>query len=84
MGGVVGSVTGRRQPGQPGIGKGLTKSATSPLMRVNVPSSPDLAAVMASSMHRATNGMCSSVSPRVVTEEVPSRMPDGSNGLRVS
>ena len=42
------------------------------------------AARTAWSIHSASCGMCSSVSPRVVMPAVPSRRPDGSNGVRVS
>ena len=39
---------------------------------------------MASSIQAASCGMCSSVRPLVVIAGVPRRMPDGSNGRRVS
>ncbi len=47
-------------------------------------SSSFAAAVIASSIQAAIWPMCPSVSPRVVIAGVPMRMPEGSNGLRVS
>ena len=69
---------------QPGIGNPASRSRTSPAIRFSVASSSLAAAAIASSSHAAISGMCYSPRPRVVIAGVPSRMPDGSNGLRGS
>jgi hypothetical protein len=69
---------------KPGMGNPASRSRTWPAIRSMTASSCLIADLIASSIQAATWGICCSVSPRVVIDEVPTLSPEGSNGLRVS
>jgi hypothetical protein len=68
----------------PGAGNWVASSATSAAIRSRVASSLAFTAWTPSSIQRPISSISPGPTPRLVTEGVPSRMPEGLNGLRGS
>src|SRR5262249_49442201 len=72
----------RAQISKPGAGNFAHSSRTSPAIRAC--SAASAGATTTASSHAAIWRISGSAMPRLVTDDVPSRIPDGSNGLPVT